>query len=217
MGARERILEAAARLFSSRGYAATSLARVARAARVSKALVLWHFESKEGLFRAALQHFLAPYEIDAHALLGLTEGEQIEKLIDDYYEFIAEHLPSVQFVLGQVVGRDENSRELVAHARELYGVYRELLTTILERGRTSHAFTQHVRPAEDAALIMAMLNGLLVQQLVEPERGLGAKELLARFKAVMRTRLGASLPEDVNAPLRAGALPRAALAQRAGN
>jgi len=43
------------------------------------------------------------------------------------------HLPSVQFVLGQVVRQDENSQELVAHARELYRVYRELLTTILER------------------------------------------------------------------------------------
>jgi len=41
----------------------------------------------------------------------------------------------VQFVLGQVVRQDENSQELVAHARELYRVYRELLTTILERGR----------------------------------------------------------------------------------
>ena len=68
MDTREKILETAVRLFSSHGYADTSLAQVARAACVSKALVLWYFESKERLFRAALQHFLTPYEIDDHAL-----------------------------------------------------------------------------------------------------------------------------------------------------
>jgi len=214
--ARERILEAAARLFSNQGYPATSLAQVARTARVSKALVLWYFESKESLFRTALQHFLTPYEIDAHALLGLTEREQIEKLIDDYYDFIAEHLSSVQFVLGQVVRQDENSHELVTHARELYRVYRELLTTILERGRASRVFAPQVRPAEDAALIMAALNGLLVQQLVESERECDPQELLARFKSTIRTQLCPSLPEDVPAALRTDTLPHETFGQRAG-
>jgi AcrR family transcriptional regulator len=196
VGARERILETAAQLFSHQGYVATSLAQVARAARVSKALVLWHFDSKEHLFRAALQHFLAPYEIDAHVLLGLNESEQVEKLIDDYYDFIAEHLPSVQFVLGQVVRQDENSQDLVAHARELYRVYRELLTTILDRGRTARVFAPQVRPTEDAALIMAALNGLLLQHLVEPADAVRAKELLARLKSVTRERLCSLLPRD---------------------
>jgi AcrR family transcriptional regulator len=217
---RERILTAAARLFSHQGYAATSLAQVARAAQVSKALVLWHFESKEHLFRAALQHFLAPYEIDAHALLGLNENEQVEKLIDDYYDFIAEHLPSVQFVLGQVVRQDENSQELVAHARELYRVYRELLMTILERGRAARVFTQHVRPTEDAALIMAALNGLLLQHLVEPEGTVTvrAKELLARLKSTTRAWLCSPLPrEEVPAPLVANPRPHETPAQRAGS
>jgi AcrR family transcriptional regulator len=208
----------AARLFSHQGYAATSLAQVARAAQVSKALVLWHFESKEHLFRAALQHFLAPYEIDAHSLLGLNENEQVEKLIDDYYDFIAEHLPSVQFVLGQVVRQDENSQELVAHARELYRVYRELLMTILERGRAARVFTQHVRPTEDAALIMAALNGLLLQHLVEPEGTVRAKELLARLKSTTRAWLCSPLPpEEVPASLVANPRPRETSAQRTGS
>jgi AcrR family transcriptional regulator len=216
--ARERILGTASRLFSNQGYAATSLAQVARAAQVSKALVLWYFDSKEHLFRAALQHFLAPYEIDAHALLGLTENEQVDKLIDDYYDFIAEHLPSVQFVLGQVVRQDENSQELVTHARELHRVYRELLITILDRGRAARVFTQQVRPAEDAALIMAGLNGLLLQHLVEPGDALRAKELLARLKSAMHTWLCSPLArEEVPAPLVANPRPRETPAQRTGS
>lgn len=52
---RERILREAARLFSGRGYAETSLADVAGEAEISKAGLLHHFGSKEGLFSAVLE------------------------------------------------------------------------------------------------------------------------------------------------------------------
>jgi AcrR family transcriptional regulator len=199
---REKILETAVKLFSSHGYADTSLAQVARAARVSKALVLWYFESKDQLFRAALQHFLAPYEIDDHVLDGLDEQQQVEKLLDDYYDFIAEHLYSVRFVLGQVVGGDENSQELATRARELHTIYQGLLATILERGQKKGLFADTVRPAEDAALIMATLNGLLLHQLVEATDTTKARVLLARLRDLVRTQLRQQARrESADAPL----------------
>jgi AcrR family transcriptional regulator len=217
VGAREKIIETAVQLFSTHGYADTSLAQVARAARVSKALILWHFDSKEHLFRTALQHFLAPYEIDAQVLFGLTESEQIEKLIDDYYDFIAEHLYSVKFVLGQVVRGDENSQEVVTRARTLYHVYRGLLTTILERGRARRVFPPQVQPAEDAALIMAALNGLFVQHLVEQEDTVHAGELLTRLKRAVRVHLCQPSPRDERAASAVAELrPRGVPARRAG-
>jgi AcrR family transcriptional regulator len=191
---REKILETASRLFSTRGYAATSLAQVARTAHVSKALILWYFDSKEQLFQAALQHFLAPYEIDAHALLGLNEYEQIEKLIDDYYDFVAEHLSSVKFVLGQVVRDDENSQELIVRVSELYRMYCGLLTSILGRGCERHVFPPHLKPAQEATLILATLNGLLLQRLVEHEDGPGMRDLRMHFKQTVRARLFCSSP-----------------------
>jgi AcrR family transcriptional regulator len=61
---RDRILSTASRLFSAGGYEHTPLSQVAREAQVSKALILWHFDSKEKLFRAALGRTLEPYFID---------------------------------------------------------------------------------------------------------------------------------------------------------
>ncbi|MFH5824756.1 TetR/AcrR family transcriptional regulator [Georgenia sp. AZ-5] len=52
---RERILHEAFDLFARRGYSATSLNDVARAADISKAGLLHHFESKEALFSAVLE------------------------------------------------------------------------------------------------------------------------------------------------------------------
>lgn len=52
---RERILDAAERCFGEAGYAATTLRDVTTAAEANVAAVNYHFESKEGLFRAVLQ------------------------------------------------------------------------------------------------------------------------------------------------------------------
>lgn len=189
MNTREKILDVAGRLFATQGYADTSLAQVARSAEVSKALILWHFNSKNDLFRTALQNFLSPYAIDATGLRGLSEREQFEKLIDDYYTFITDHLPSVKFVLGQVVREEENAKEVIAHVSDLYHVYQQLLTSILNQGRKTRVFMPAIQSAEEAALIMATLNGLLVQQLVDANSGITAPRLLARFKETLRSRL----------------------------
>ena len=194
MNTREKILDVAGRLFATQGYADTSLAQVARAAEVSKALILWHFNSKDDLFRTALQNFLSPYSIDDTGLQGLSEREQFEKLINDYYVFITDHLPSVKFVLGQVVREEENAKEVVDHVSDLYQVYQQLLTSILRQGRKTKLFASDIHPAEDAALIMATLNGLLIQQLIDAKSGIGAKDLLARFQDALRHRLYASEP-----------------------
>jgi hypothetical protein len=68
-------------------------------------------------------------------------------------------------------------------------IYRGLLTTILERGQEKKLFAHTVRPAEDATLIMATLNGVLVQQLVEQVDNIKAQTLLVRLKQTMRIQL----------------------------
>lgn len=55
---RERILDAAERCFGEAGYAATTLRDVTTAAEANVAAVNYHFESKEGLFRAVIQRVL---------------------------------------------------------------------------------------------------------------------------------------------------------------
>lgn len=51
----ERILTAAAAEFADRGYAGARVDRIARRARVNKAMLYYHFASKQGLYRALLR------------------------------------------------------------------------------------------------------------------------------------------------------------------
>jgi AcrR family transcriptional regulator len=51
---RSAILTAAAQVFAARGYAGTSLREIAARAQVGQPLVLYHFESKRGVWQAAV-------------------------------------------------------------------------------------------------------------------------------------------------------------------
>jgi TetR/AcrR family transcriptional regulator len=52
---RERVFAAAAAEFAARGYAGAHVDRIARAARLNKAMIYYHFTSKAALYRAILR------------------------------------------------------------------------------------------------------------------------------------------------------------------
>ncbi|HET7698772.1 MAG TPA: TetR/AcrR family transcriptional regulator [Vicinamibacterales bacterium] len=52
---RHRVFAAAAAEFAARGYAGANMDRIARAARLNKAMIYYHFDSKAALYRAILR------------------------------------------------------------------------------------------------------------------------------------------------------------------
>ena len=164
MDTREKILGTATRLFSAQGYANTSLSQVAKEAQVSKALIFWHFENKEKLFRTALQRTLEPYFINVvDDLEGLSEVDQIKRLIDEYYDFVSKNIYSVKFFLSLILREEKHPDDLVGHMNELQQVYRNLLADIIDSGRQKGILRAKIDPRMDAALIMTALHGILVQ------------------------------------------------------
>jgi AcrR family transcriptional regulator len=187
---RDRILSTAARLFSAGGYEHTPLSQVAREAQVSKALVLWHFDSKEKLFRAALGRTLEPYFIDVDELEGLDEAAQIERLIDLFYEFVRDNVYSVRFLLTLMIRGERKPDDITARVNDLYRIFRSLLGDILEAGRQSGRFRADVTPRLEAALILAALDGILIEHFMNDERD--PSELLAYLMQPFVRRLIAS-------------------------
>jgi AcrR family transcriptional regulator len=181
---REKILETATRLFSSQGYTNTSLSQVAKEAQVSKALIFWHFDNKEKLFRTALQRTLEPYFINVvDDLEGLSEIDQIRRLVDEYYAFVSRNIYSVKFFLSLILREEKHPDDVVGHMDELQRVYRNLLADIIDHGRQSGIFREDVKPELDAGLILTALHGILVQGFMGGESFEKADALLAHLKA----------------------------------
>lgn len=187
--AREKILASAARLFATRGYENTALSQVAREAHVSKALVLWHFESKEKLFRAALGRTVEPYVINVDDIAGLDERTQIERLIDLFYEFVQENVYSVRFLFSLILRGESRPNEVLARISDLYRMFRSLLADIIEKGCRSGRFRSDVRPALDASLILGMLDGILIEHFMNGESPHDSSTLLAYLKRSALDRL----------------------------
>ena len=184
---RDRILSTAARLFSEHGYEHTPLSQVAREAQVSKALVLWHFDTKEALFRAALGRTLEPYHLDVEDLEGLDESAQIELLMDRFYEFVRANVYSVRFLFGLLIRGEPKRDDVIGRVSELYDLFRSVLAEIIERGRNRGHFRADVNPRLDASLILASLGGLLIEQLMRDQDQ--SAELLAYLKQTVVRRL----------------------------
>lgn len=190
MDARDKILDTATRLFSVQGYGSTSLSQVAKEARVSKALIFWHFENKERLFQSALQRSLEPYFVNVVGQLeGLDEAGQIHRLIDLFYEFGRDHMQSIRFVLSLILREEKQPDDPVARVGELFRIFRNLLNDILESGRQSGVFRPDVDPSAEASLIMSTLAGALVQRFIGSEFSGESEGVVSYLKGAMIERL----------------------------
>ena len=95
----------------------------------------------------------------------------------------------MRFLLSLVVREEKNLDDLLDRTTELYRIYCNLLADILQTGREKKLFRASVNSQADAALIMATLNGILVQGFlgggIQPEPRL----LLEQLKISLGERL----------------------------
>ena len=95
----DRILAAAAAEFSARGYAGARVDRIARRARVNKAMLYYHFGSKQALYRALLLDTFtaAAARLREVASAPLPPEQKLEQLVTTVSAIVAEraHFPAI--------------------------------------------------------------------------------------------------------------------------
>ena len=127
---RELILGAALKLFSHRGYGATSVRDIAEEAELSKGNVYHHFPDKETIFRALLdQYFQAmsdPEHPFIHALAHGTFPENLEQLGRATRESVEKYRAYVALIYVDVVEFDG------AHIRKFYSEMSERFERFLK-------------------------------------------------------------------------------------
>lgn len=116
---RQQILDAALKLFSHRGYGATSVRDIAEAAGVSKGNVYHHFPDKETIFRALLdRYFQSMSQPDFpfnRALMTGTFPENLEQIGHAVREIVRDYREYVALIYVDVVEFDG------FHVRKFYG------------------------------------------------------------------------------------------------
>ncbi len=81
---RARVFKAAAAEFAARGYAGANVDRIARAARLNKAMIYYHFPSKAALYREILRDMFAAVleRVRAVAASAIAPDEKIRGFVE---------------------------------------------------------------------------------------------------------------------------------------
>jgi AcrR family transcriptional regulator len=165
-GARERILAGCLEVLKDQGYAGLSIAKVAATSGESKALVSYHYGSKDGLVAAAGREL--GEEITREVLDGLKSATSVEDIVRGsataLWSLIErdERLPRVYFDLISVSVVDAAVRDVM---REIKARWREVLSGLL-LDASPKLTRRNSGPA--STLIIAGLEGLTLERI---ERG----------------------------------------------
>jgi AcrR family transcriptional regulator len=91
-GTRSRILATASQEFAARGFAATSVDRIARRARVNKAMIYYHFPSKRALYTTIVRdrYTAITDKLQTIAAQPLPPERKLDRLIETLVQSIDE-------------------------------------------------------------------------------------------------------------------------------
>lgn len=182
---RERILEAAARVYTEAGFRGTTTRRVAQQADVNEVTLFRHFGTKDALLKEALAQVHDP---DTLPPLGdpVAPREELDRWAWKLYErwYAGRHL--IARVMGDLNEHPQIAPSLCDEPRNEHGV----LTAYLERLRTSGLARSDFRPEASAGLLLgaifthAMLRDHFGEHLPP------AREVIREYVALVLTSLG---------------------------
>jgi TetR/AcrR family transcriptional regulator len=141
---RERILEVAIHSFAERGYAGTTTAGIAREAGVTQPLVHHHFRSKEGLWRAAVDHLFG--ELPAFVSGIKPEGSPEERILAIVDGFV--RLSATRPDIARIIAREGAAPgpRLDYLLSRYVGVAFEHIVSLLRQAQQAGSISPEVRP-----------------------------------------------------------------------
>ncbi len=135
----DKILAAAAFEFAGRGFAGATVDRIARRARVNKAMLYYHFGSKRALYRTLLRRMftLASDRLLAVATSDRPPAEKIDAAIATFVELIREHASFPAIMLREVA---EGGAHLDPETLTVLAKVPRTVSTIVQDGINQGAF-----------------------------------------------------------------------------
>ncbi len=188
------LLEVAVGAFNTRGYDATSMEDLSRAAGITKSSFYHHFAGKEALLRAALERALDGLFalLDDDAARTGSPLTRLRHIVAGQVQLLVDELPYVTLLL-RVRGNTETERWALERRREFDAQIAALVRDAVDAGE--------IRSGVDPALAARLLSGLVnsVVEWARPGRGLPTQ--------AGSTQAGSTLPDVVAQAAFEGILP----------
>ncbi|WP_433831038.1 TetR/AcrR family transcriptional regulator [Flavobacterium anhuiense] len=158
---RQFIIEKAAPIFNTKGIAATSMSDIMEATKLSKGSMYVHFENKDVLACAAVDHNMKVLSSKLQA--ELSQGKSATKQLYAYIDFFSNPInppliggcPLLNF------GTEADDTNPIVKEKVNSAIKRgqQLLTSIIEKGISDKEFDPNWNAAEFSTILFAMLEG----------------------------------------------------------
>lgn len=141
---RRRLLRAAIRLFSKKGYHGVSVDEIVKASKVNKRMVYYYFGSKEDLYREAILTVYTRLEVRETEVMEDSEDPEavLRRIIESYFDFHRDNPEFVRLLLWENL----NNGKALAREKRLLSKHPALkgLQRVVERGIEKGLFRKSV-------------------------------------------------------------------------
>lgn len=137
-GNRSRIMLEAARLFTRKGFAATSVREIVQAAGVTKPTLYYYYKNKDELFLSLLDFAIASYvqALDAGIAAPGNARERVKAFLCSIFDLLANNVDILRFVHAAFYGPEESTPryDLEATHNLLHAKLHQLLEGLVDEG-----------------------------------------------------------------------------------
>ncbi|WP_045741851.1 TetR/AcrR family transcriptional regulator [Actinoplanes rectilineatus] len=150
-------------LIARHHYSGTSLARIAEAAGISKAAVLYHFPSKDAVVRAAYDSVIEALTGHIGAAIGTRTGAAaLEAYIRSLVGHLRDH-PAHTRMIVEAISEDAEVED-TPHAPGRQAS----VAALIAAGRDAGDYRRDVDPAVTAVIVNGALDGIVSENLADP-------------------------------------------------
>jgi AcrR family transcriptional regulator len=184
----DRLLDAAAALFSQKGYAASSTREIAGILGIRKASLYYHIENKEDLLYAICKSSLGQIRTDVSAALeGVQEPlERIRTLVRAHIKNLVQNQIAHSVAVGEMrVLSGARLKEVIS----LRDAYEDLVRTVLQDARKAGVLREDVPVKYLCLILLGLLNR--VEMWYRRDGALSPDQLARVFEAIFLSGAGA--------------------------
>jgi AcrR family transcriptional regulator len=185
VGNREALLAGAKRCIAEKGYAHTTARDIVAASRTNLASIGYHFGSKDALLDAAILDWFNDWDDDVEAALrDQRDGSPADRL-EAFLDVVLGNVRTERALAAaslQWVAQIEFSEQLRGRLAETYARARHDFAAMLLGVAEDEVDDDTARAV--GSLGLALVNGVVLQALIDPDRAPSGRDVAAAVRAV---------------------------------
>lgn len=182
----EQVLTAALRRFVDHGYGATSIDQIARDAGLTKGAVYFYFKGKSALLLELLEQSSALYRdiFERMQASGLDAGAQLEMFVEWAARVGVKNKDLLLLPILMSLEFNGRDAEVEKAINRLYDRYHDEMERVVRYGQEAGDFDPDLAPREEAAVLVAFTDGMLLEW-IRRSRRLDGNRLVQSAKALI--------------------------------